>query len=903
MVGTLAATLALPCVSPAADRTLLHVAPNGNDAWSGSVAEPADGDGPLASLRGARDRIRRIKTTGGPPAGGIEVVVRPGVYRQANALEFGKEDSGTADAPIVYRAAGRGKVRLSGGMALSGFTRVSEPEALAKLEPEARGRAWQTNLREQGMTELDETVTPERRLELFFNDRPMTLARWPNEGWTVVKDVPKQDTSDGTGGQIIYLDDRSDRWVNESEAWLYGCWRYQWSDDFMRVASIDPEKNLITFAPPRHRFGYSKTKPFYALNLLCELDRPGEWYLDRESGMLYFYPPEPVERGRPEVSRAASILRMKTASHLTFEGLVVEASQSDGVVLDYCNSIRFVSCTFRNTGDSGLRIREGTEISVIGCDVTDTGGSGINMSGGSVSRLEPANNLVVNNHIWRVARWKRMMRPGINLHGVGTRVAHNLIHDMPHSAMWFGGNDHLIEFNEIHSVCYEANDAGAIYTGRSWTSRGHVIRNNYIHNVHGLGGRFAMGVYLDDMFSSADIYNNLFYRVLNPVILGGGRDNSVTNNIFVESGPAITIDDRAMHSWADYHANAWLKEQKEKGTIGGVAIDKPPYSERYPRLAKIMEGTPKAPEGNLVARNISYNGRWSLIYAGAARYVRLEDNLVDVDPRFVDPENLDFQLRDDSPAFKLGFKRFPIGRIGLIDDGARASWPVHHEVIPLRREHRPWPTPPTVLRVPHTADAIQVDGGLGDPGWGGDGAAVLVNENLAGDVSYGLQGGEEKADSLASRAWVVHDGTHLLIAMHNPVSQAKPLRPGNSWGGDDAVEVAISKDTPGIRSPILVLRGYPSGHFDSAQVTATPARAARRAAEGVLHAAKMDTPGLWTAEWRIPFASLGIDPATDKRLAFNLTVRKSADNQWRMWRGTGTATYEVFEAGFIELAR
>ena len=887
--------IALILAGPAFSQQVLHVAPEGDDDWAGSAAQP------LASLNGARDAIRKIKASGSLPEGGIEVAVRAGTYRRADALEFGEEDSGTAAAPIVYRAAERGTVRITGGLALTGFTRVTNANALARIAPEARDKIWQIDLIEQGMPGPGATVTPTRRLELFFNDRPMTLARWPNEGWTVIKDVPEQDKEDGTGGQIVYLDDRADRWVDEQEVWLYGCWRYQWSDDFMRVATLDPEENLITFAPPRHSFGYSRTKAYVALNLLCELDRPGEWYLDRDTDTLYFYPPASLEQGLAEISRAPNILRFTGASHLTFHGFVVEASQSDGVVLESCNKIQFVSCTFRHTGDAGLRVKGGRDVAVIGCDITETGGHGIDFIGGSIQRLEPANHLALNNHIWRVARWKRMNRLGINLHGVGHRVAHNLMHDMPHSALWFGGNDHLIEFNEIHSVCYEVQDAGAIYTGRSWTRRGNLIRNNYIHNVHGMGGRFAMGVYLDDMFSSADIYNNLFYRVLNPVIIGGGRDNLVANNIFVESGPAITIDDRAMHSWADFHADAWLKEAKEKGTMGGVAFDKPPYSERYPRLAKIMEGTPKAPEGNVVTHNISYNGRWSLIHAGAARYVRVEDNLVDVDPHFVDPENLDFRLRDDSPALKLGFKRFPLERIGLINDGTRASWPVHHDVIPLRREHRPWPTPPTVLRVRHVTEAIEIDGKLGDPGWGGDGAAELVNENLAGDISYGLEGGEVKADSHASRAWVVHDGAHLLIAVHNPVSQAKPLRTGNSWGGDDAVEIAICRDTPGVRSPILVLRGYPSGHFDSAQETATPARAAQRAAQGVLHVTNMDTPGVWTAEWRIPFASLGIDPARDKRLAFNITVRKSADNQWRMWRGTGTATYEVFEAGFIEL--
>ena len=879
-------------------KQVLYVAPDGNDAWAGTAEKP------LASLAGARDAIRKIKVEGGLPDGGIEVVLGDGTYNLAEPLALNKEDSGTAEAPITYRSANRGKARLSGGHALTGFTKVTDPKILNRLDPAVRDKILQVNIKEQGMPSLGNAVNPVERLEFFFKSRPMTLARWPNEGWTVVKDVPKQDKKDGTGGQIIYLDERADRWVDEPEVWLYGPWRFQWADDFMRVTSIDPDKNLITFAPPRHTHGLRKFAPYVAWNVLCELDQPGEWYLHRDTGLLYFYPPEPLEAGQTEVSRAKHIMVFTLASHITFDGFVIEASQSDGVVIKYpCNDITFLSCTVHNTGDAGIRVKGCKNVSVIGCDITETGGHGIDFIGGSKTRLESANLLAFNNHIWRVARWKRFMRIGINIYGVGHRVAHNLIHDMPHSAMWVGGNDHMVEFNEIHSVCYEANDAGAIYSGRSWTSRGNVVRNNFIHNVHGMGGRFVMGVYLDDMFSSMDIYNNLFYRVLNAVIIGGGRDNNVTNNIFVESGPVITVDDRALNAWAAWVADAWLKEYEEKGIMGleGVAIDKPPYSERYPKLAKIMEGNPKAPEGNVIARNISYNSRWSMIYHGALKYVKQENNLIDVDPKFVDPENLDFQLRDDSPAFALGFKRFPISRIGLLDDGTRASWPVHHEVVPLRREHRAWPTPLTVLRVPRTTKKIEIDGKLGDSGWGGDEAAVMVNENLAGDISYGLEGGSEKADSQPSRAWVVHDGTHLLIAVHNPVSTTKPLRLGNSWGGDDAVEIAISKNTPGFRSPILVLRGYPSGHFASDPVTATTAQAARRAAVGVLHKTRTNEPGLWTSEWSIPFESLDVDPAKDKKLAFNITVRKSADNQWRLWRGTGTATYEVFEAGFIEL--
>ena len=899
LAATVGLTLAV-AAGAASGQLILHVAPDGDDRWSGDI------DRPLASLGGARDAIRKLKADGGLPVGGIEVFVHPGTYRHRQALEFGPEDSGAADSPITYRAQQRGTAHISGGLPLTGFTPVTRADAradsrsLARLDPAVRSEIWQLDLRAQ-MPELGETVTLEPRLELFVDGRPMTLARWPNEGYTLVRDVPPQDEGDGTGGQFVYLDDRAERWVNEPEVWLHGYWVFQWSDDYMRVASIDPQNQLITLAPPRHGYGYSRNKPFYALNLLCELDQPGEWYLDRDSGILYLYPRQPLDRSRVEVSRAPSILLLNDVSHLTFDGLVLESAQGDGVVLRDCEAVTFIGCTLRNHGRLAVRILGGSEVRVMGCDITATGSGGIVVIGGDRKTLRPAGHEAVNNHIWNLARFRHMYTPAINMSGVGNRAAHNLIHDLRHSAIWFGGNDMIVEFNEIHSVCYGANDAGAIYTGRNWTMRGNVIRNNYFHDVHGLGGRFVMGVYLDDMFSSADIYSNLFYRVLNPVVIGGGRDTSVTDNIFVESGPAITVDARALSGWADYHADAWLEEQREKGTISGIAFDESPYSERYPRLASIMAGTPKAPEGNVIARNISIDGRWDNIAPDAAEYVTLEGNLVDVDPHFVDRHNLDFRLRDDSPAFEVGFEPFDLSRVGLLNDETRASWPVNHEVRPLLREHRPWPTPPDTLGVPRVEGDVHIDGLLGDAGWGGDAAALLVNENLAGDRSYGLKGGNETADSPGSRAWVVHDGTHLLVAVDNPVSRARPLRPGNVWGLDDAVEIAICRITPGIRSPILVLRGFPSGHYESSQEANAPAAEAVRAAEGVQYAASMDTPGVWTTEWRIPFASLGIDPARDELLAFNITVRKTADNQWRLWRGTGTATWQVFEAGFIEL--
>jgi len=261
---------------------------------------------------------------------------------------------------------------------------------------------------------------------------------------------------------------------------------------------------------------------------------------------------------------------------------------------------------------------------------------------------------------------------------VGHRAAHNLIHNVPHEAIGFRGNDHLIEFNEIHSVCYESNDAGAIYAGREWTMRGTVIRHNYLHHISGFQGRGDVGVYLDDTFCGTTIYGNIFYRVTQSTGICGGQDNTIENNVLVECSPAVYVDARGM-GWAKvYTVEGGEHRMYEK--LRAVNFQNPPYSVRYPKLATILEGNPLVPEGNIIARNVCWGSRWDEIEAVARPYLIIEDNLVDEDPHFVDAEGLNFHLRDDSPAYALGFKRIPIEEIGLYQDELRASYPVQHTV-------------------------------------------------------------------------------------------------------------------------------------------------------------------------------------------------------------------------------
>jgi hypothetical protein len=877
----------------------LYVSPAGNDAWSGAFPAPRGTDGPLATLQGARDAIRKLKKAGGLPAGGVVVEIAAGTYEMSAPLELTAEDSGTESAPITYRGAGTG-TRLVGGRRVTNWVPVTDAAVLSRLEPSARGKVYQADLRALGITDFGDVVASGKRLEVFLDGEPMTLARWPNEGFVRIKDVVSVDPVDvrGTkgdrGGKFIYDGDRPTRWLGEKDLWLHGYWFWDWSDQRMKVASIDPENHVISLAPPQHSYGYRKGQWYYAFNALCEVDAPGEWYLDRDTGLLYFYPPKPLSESTVVVSILPTMITLNDVSYTNFIGLTLEFGRANGISVSGGTHVRVLACTLRALGSGGISISGGTEHGVVGCDIYDVGDGGVSLYGGDTKTLTPAGHYVSNCHIHHYGRWNRMYKAGVNMGGVGHRISHNLIDNAPHCAILFGGNDHVIEFNEIHSVCYESNDAGAIYAGRNWVMRGNVIRYNYLHDISGFEGRGCVGVYLDDMFCGTLIYGNLFYRVTRAAFIGGGQDNTIENNIFVDCRPAVHVDARAM-GWAKYHTEGWVKEAREKGTHQGIPYTKPPYSERYLRLPSILDHNPFAPAGTLIARNVCWGGKWDEIEPKARPYCTFVDNLLDEDPLFVDAAKLNFQLREDSPAYKLGFQRLPIDQMGLQGDNWRASWPVSHTVRPAQTPPAPAPraarTNPVVFKAIRLAAPLAVDGIITAPEWGGaDPAKAMV-------IEQGINGEKVAPRSLA---WVYHDGEALRVAVDNTVKASPPLRLGNTWGQDDAVEIALRNPAAGKNAPILILRGYPSGHFVSSDEAGTVREAVERAAVGVSYAAQVLSPTRWCCEWRIPFSSLGIDPAKDRQVQFNLSVRKTAGPDWVEWQGTGSYTWEVTQAGLLE---
>lgn len=666
-----------------------YVATDGNDAWSGRLPAPdeARSDGPFATLQRAREAIRQLKQAGPLPPGGLAVELAGGVYELARPLELAQQDSGTEQAPIVYRARQGAQVRLVGGRVVSGWQPVSDPAVLGRLDERARSHVLQADLKAQGVADLGQMKPgpswgqSEPGLELFFQDQPMTLARWPNEGFVKIVDLlgPTPVDVRGTKGRregiFTYDGDRPKRWSGAQDIMLHGYWFWDWADQRLKVEAIDTENRVLTLqAKPQHPYGFRQGQWYYAYNLLTELDQPGEWYLDRQAGILYFWPPAPIESGKPMISVLPNLVTMKDVSFVTLRGMTLEACRGTAVTIAGGVTTRLVGCVIRNTGGWAVSL-SGRENGVVGCDLYNLAEGGVSLSGGDRRSLTPAGLYVDNCHLFKFGRWNPICKPGVNVDGVGNRVTHNLFHDAPHMAVMWGGNDHRFEFNEFHSLVYGSNDAGIMYAGYNPAMRGHLIRYNYFHHVYGFEGRGCNGVYLDDMFCSATIFGNVFYQVPRAAFIGGGHDNVVENNIFVECQPALHVDARMM-GWAS--ASVPIMKQR----LEDVPYKEEPWRSRYPQLLKYLEGNYAEPRGNIVARNICWGGKWDEVEAKAKPGVTFTDNLTDQDPQFVDAAHLNFQLREDSPAWKLGFQRIPIEKIGLYASDERASWPVPHEVRP-----------------------------------------------------------------------------------------------------------------------------------------------------------------------------------------------------------------------------
>ena len=712
-------------------QTVLYVNPqSGCDTNRGTRSQP------LASLDRARDTLRGMRKAGAFPKEGVAVELQGTFAMPENTFALEAEDGGPdSGSPVVYRA-GKDGACLIGGYRLpvSGFRTVTDEATLERLPEPARGRVVSFDLKTVGLSRLSplpDKFSGWNELEVFSGGKAMRLARWPNTGWAEIakvidRGVKPIDHATGEwefgykGGTFEYAEDAPARWNVEKGIWMNGFWCHDWANETLKIGAIDKEKKQITSAAV-HTYGignsskwHTAKRRYYVFNLLEELDSPGEWYVDREERVLYFFPVNGDLRDVVLSVQQKPLIQVAKAAHIRLEGLSFLYSTGKAVVLDGCEDVVLKNLRVANLTTDGISLSGGKSCGLDHCEVSGTGGTCVSVYGGDRKTLTPCGHFVTNCRLHHSGRLQRTQGKCLSFVGVGITVAHNLIHDAPYIAVGYGGNDNLFAYNEVHSAMMESGDGGGLYTGRDWGSQGNVVRNNYFHHfgkpgvdwqkLQGLNPDYeplresvmVMGVYLDDCDSGDTVCNNIFYRTGWSAFVGGGRYNTISNNLFIECTSALHLDDRGLKRARPGEGvkDGWDLLAK----IQAFHFQEPPWKDRYPYLVNIMEDEPKLPLHNAFVRNVAINCPRFLQMHGSVQKTTLPrldfrenrvfgpvntddaeafpqteegkrraEFLPEALPGSVNPDADGFKVQD-SAAFKRlapGFERIPLEQIGI----------------------------------------------------------------------------------------------------------------------------------------------------------------------------------------------------------------------------------------------
>ncbi len=712
-------------------QTVLYVNPqSGCDDNKGTASRP------FASLVKARDTIRSLKHDGVFPKKGVTVELTGSFAMPTNTFVLDANDGGAdVDTPVIYRTSKAG-ASVVGGYILpeTGFKTVTDSETLERLPVSARGLVVFFDLKVLGVSRfapLPDKFSGWNEMEVFSKGKAMRIARWPNTGWSEIakvvdRGVKPVDKTTGEwefgykGGTFEYAEDAPARWNVEKGIYMNGFWCHDWANETLRIGAIDKEKKQITSAAV-HTYGIGNSsawhkakRRYYVFNLLEELDAPGEWYVDRENCLLYFYPVGGDLSNVVLAVQKKPLFELAKVRNLRIEGLAFAYSTGKAVSVDACENVVLENLVVSNLTTDGISLNGGKDCGLLRCEVSDVGGTCVNVSGGDRKSLSACNHFITNCKLHHSGRLQRTQGKCLGFSGVGIRVTHNLIYDAPYIAVGYGGNENLFEYNEVHSAMMESGDGGGLYTGRDWGSQGNIVRFNYFHHfgkpgvdwqkAQGLNPDYeplkesvmVMGVYLDDCDSGDTVSGNIFYRTGWSAFVGGGRYNTISNNLFVECTSALHVDDRGLK-----------RARPGEGTKDGWDLlaklqafnwQASPWKDKYPHLVNIMQDEPKLPLHNAFSANVAINCSRFLQMHGSVKDTALSrldfhDNLVlgplnkqdaevfpqtekgkkrvgfqlDVLPDSIDPDMADFKVQDSAEFKRLApwFSRIPIEKIGL----------------------------------------------------------------------------------------------------------------------------------------------------------------------------------------------------------------------------------------------
>lgn len=693
------------CAAELSDHGYVYVATDGRDTNPGTL------DAPLLTFYAARDKARQLKKSGNYP-NGVTVLVRGGVYTFDKQLRLTEQDS-----DVTWANYGDEKVTISGGVNLEGkdFVKAeNEPILDRVVDEQARGKIYMLDLKKYGITDVGEpylpgaysyndwfmeaglplSVKPEAPAsELLFNGESLTIARYPNTGNINIETVIEEGWQDPNwlggppkgvevtdGFTIKIKDDRLKYWTNapENSILMFGNWRYNWADQTVPLKSINVEKKEITSATPS-RYSLAANRGFYVFNLIEELDKAGEYYLDYDNCVIYVIPPEDISKAQIKLSLLdKELVYMENTKNILFDGIDATATRNHVFGIHGGENNRINNSEISYTASRVIEVIGGKNNGVTNCHIHDVEG-GITLDGGDKKTLTLCNNYAINNHIERYSRLSTTYVSAIRVNGVGTIAMHNEIHNAPHFAIDFNGQLNKIMYNNIYDVLQITEDAGAIYGGLNWAGRGVQVKYNYIHDIHcsipdvELG---VFGVYMDGGQCDMQVIGNVFENINQDgrgVQIGGGHDNVVMNNMFINCDAALWMVDIMLTQDLNARMYPSYKTLDEEVDLDNNEI----WKKTFPNLYKLMElsdDEKKLPTGNVFANNLTLN---TTLCTGivANNYSDVSKNYsISAQDGFVDFKGKNFTLKEDSPIFKKypEFRPLPFTRMGRIDNLADA---------------------------------------------------------------------------------------------------------------------------------------------------------------------------------------------------------------------------------------
>ncbi len=689
----------------AAQAADLHVAPGGNDSWSGALARPntARTDGPLASLTGARDAVRRLRAAG-PLDAPVRILVQDGAYALTEPLVLLPEDTGTSNAPVRYEAAPGAHPVFSGGRAIKDFAPWQKGIWRARV-PGVAERQWYFE-------------------QLFVNGQRAVRARTPNKFYFYMNDVVEEALAQGTGRRdatarqtitvspeaIQALAALTPAELADAQFMAF----HKWDNTRRFIDAIDPVENTITSDGQAMKSwnAMERDTPFHLENFLNALDQPGEWFLARD-GWLYYYPlpGEDMKKAEVVAPAASRFIEIKGdpdharwVGHVTFKGLAFrhgqwltppngfEPAQAAApieamVMLDGARQVRFEQCEFGHFGLYGVWFRRGCrEDALVQCHIHDAGAGGVRIGEMEIAPSLDARTggITVDNCIIRHGGRVFPCAVGVWVGQSGDNtITHNEIADLFYTGISVGwrwgyaeslAKHNTIAFNKVHHIGWGVlSDMGGIYT--LGPSEGTVITNNVFHDVHSYsyGG---WGMYTDEGSTGILLENNLVYNVKS----GGfhqhyGKENIVRNNILAFSKL--------------YQVQATRVEEHLSFTFENNIV--------YWDTGHLLQG-PWDKVKHVMRSNCYWKasgGKVDFVGNSLADWQAkgFDQGSIIADPLFENPGQYDFRLRKDSPALKTGFKPFDYTRAGVYGDAAwtRLARAATYPPLEIAPEPPQWP--------------------------------------------------------------------------------------------------------------------------------------------------------------------------------------------------------------------